>query len=123
MVLETSWGTPAGWMIVRDVLLIGPWHHQDDRSATYRRTPTDYEAEHVLLRTIRCVSGEVQTLMDCEPVFDYGRASVRWDYTGDDYHQAVATAPGTDVDRHPHHRHVPRARGRAGQRADAAEGG
>ncbi len=62
MVLETSWGTPTGWMIVRDVLLIGPWHHQDDRSATYRRTPTDYEAEHVLLRTIRCVSGEVQTI-------------------------------------------------------------
>ena len=39
MILETSWGTATGWMIVRDVLLIGPWHHDDDRSATYRRTP------------------------------------------------------------------------------------
>ncbi len=28
MVLETSWGTGSGWMIVRDVLLIGAWHHQ-----------------------------------------------------------------------------------------------
>ena len=27
MVLETSWGTRGGWIIVRDVLLIGPWHH------------------------------------------------------------------------------------------------
>ena len=27
MILETSWGTPTGWIIVRDVLLIGPWHH------------------------------------------------------------------------------------------------
>ncbi len=27
MVLETSWGTPNGWIIVRDVLLIGPWDH------------------------------------------------------------------------------------------------
>ena len=27
MVLETSWGTRGGWVIVRDVLLIGPWHH------------------------------------------------------------------------------------------------
>ena len=73
MILETSWGTPTGWIIVRDVLLVGPWHHALDRSATYRRTPTDYEAEHVLLRTVRCVSGEVQTVMDCEPVLDYGR--------------------------------------------------
>ena len=28
MVLETSWGTRGGWIIVRDVLLIGPWHHE-----------------------------------------------------------------------------------------------
>jgi GH15 family glucan-1,4-alpha-glucosidase len=34
MILETSWGTPTGWMIVRDVLLIGPWHHEADRSDT-----------------------------------------------------------------------------------------
>ena len=74
MILETSWATATGWIIVRDALLIGPWHHQDDRSRTYRRTPNDYEAEHILLRTIRCVSGEVQTIMDCEPVLDYGRA-------------------------------------------------
>ena len=77
MILETSWGTPTGWIIVRDALLIGPWHHDADRSVTYRRTPNDYEAEHILLRTIRCVSGEVQTIMDCEPVMDYGRAHVR----------------------------------------------
>ena len=97
MVLETSWGTPTGWMIVRDVLLIGPWHHDLDRSATYRRTPTDYEAEHVLLRTIRCVSGEVQTIVDCEPVLEYGKAPVRWDYVGEDYHQARATAADSQV--------------------------
>src|SRR3954447_12155727 len=30
MVLETTWGTRTGWIIVRDVLLIGPWHHDDD---------------------------------------------------------------------------------------------
>src|ERR1043165_3898137 len=27
MVLETSWASPTGWVIIRDVLLIGPWHH------------------------------------------------------------------------------------------------
>jgi GH15 family glucan-1,4-alpha-glucosidase len=97
MILETSWGTPTGWIIVRDALLIGPWHHAQDRSLTYRRTPNDYEAEHILLRTIRCVSGEVQTIMDCEPVFDYGRAPARWDYTGASYSQGRASAEGIDV--------------------------
>ena len=40
---------------------------------TQRRAPTDYDAEHFLLRTVRCVNGSVQLIMDCEPVFDYGR--------------------------------------------------
>jgi GH15 family glucan-1,4-alpha-glucosidase len=97
MIMETSWGTPTGWMIVRDALLIGPWHHENDRSKTYRRTPNDYEAEHILLRTIRCVSGEVQTIMHCEPVPDYGRAHVRWEYTLDGYGQGEASAEGQDV--------------------------
>jgi len=97
MILETSWGTPTGWLIVRDVLLIGPWHHHDDRSLTYRRTPTDYEAEHVLLRTVRCVSGEVQVLMTCEPVLTYGREAVQWTFTGESYRQARAEAATTDL--------------------------
>ena len=98
MILETSWGTPNGWLVVRDVLLIGPWHHADDRSATYRRTPNDYEAEHTLLRTVHCVSGEVQTIMDCEPVFDYGRTPARWEFTGPGYHQGRASAGDAATD-------------------------
>jgi alpha,alpha-trehalase len=89
MVLETSWGTSSGWIIVRDVLLIGPWHHETDRSHTHRRSPTDYDADHVLLRTIRCVNGEVQINLDCEPVFDYGRVRGDWEYTGPGYHEGV----------------------------------
>jgi alpha,alpha-trehalase len=97
MILETSWGTPTGWIIVRDCLLIGPWHHEEDRSKTYRRTPNDYEAEHILLRTIRCASGEVQTIVDCEPVLNYGKSHVHWEYTNESYYQGVATAEGQDV--------------------------
>ena len=52
MVLETSWGTSTGWIIVRDVLLMGPWHEEEQRSGTQRRAPTDYDAEHILLRTV-----------------------------------------------------------------------
>ena len=92
MVLETSWGTRGGWIIVRDVLLIGPWHHTDDRSHTHRRTPTDYDADHVLLRSVRCVNGEVQLGLSCEPAFDYGAERARWEYAAEGYHVAVASA-------------------------------
>ena len=98
MVLETSWGGRGGWIIVRDVLLIGPWHHEDERSGTHRRSPTDYDADHVLLRIVRCVNGEVQVRLDCEPVFDYGRSFASWEYTQPGYREAVATAKGSDVE-------------------------
>ncbi len=97
MVVETSWGTKGGWLVVRDVLLIGPWHHEHDRSQTHRRSPTDYDAEHVLVRTARCMNGEVQVNMDCEPRFDYGRVPAEWGYDGPDYHAAVATGEGVDI--------------------------
>jgi GH15 family glucan-1,4-alpha-glucosidase len=98
MVLETTWGTRTGWVIVRDVLLIGPWHHEKERSSTHRRSPTDYDADHVLLRTLRCVNGSVEINLDCGPVLDYGRAHVTWEYASDGYHKAVARAPGHDLE-------------------------
>ena len=39
--LETSWATPTGWLVVRDELIMGPWHHENELSHTHRRTPTD----------------------------------------------------------------------------------
>jgi alpha,alpha-trehalase len=98
MVLETTWGTRTGWVIVRDVLLIGPWHHDDERSNTHRRSPTDNDADHVLLRTLRCVNGRVEMHMECEPRVDYGRQSVQWEYMGPGYGKAVARADGVDVE-------------------------
>jgi alpha,alpha-trehalase len=97
-VLETSWGTSSGWIIVRDVLLIGPWHHEHDRSHTHRRAPTDYDADHVLLRLIRCVNGEVQVTLDCEPRFDYGRSTGTWEYTGSAYREAKCVCPSTELE-------------------------
>ncbi|MGC5016447.1 glycoside hydrolase family 15 protein [Streptosporangium sp. DT93] len=98
MILETSWGTPTGWIVVRDLLLMGPWHHEDELSHTHRRAPTDYDASHVLLRTVRCVSGEVQITLDCEPIFDYGRSPAVWSYGERGYHQGVATAEGESLE-------------------------
>ncbi|HEV1998025.1 MAG TPA: glycoside hydrolase family 15 protein [Candidatus Dormibacteraeota bacterium] len=98
MVLETSWEANGGWVIIRDVLLIGHWHHDMDLSQTFRRSPTDYDAEHVLLRTVRCVQGEVQLVMDCKPVFNYGVERANWSYTDRGYHQGLATADGIELE-------------------------
>jgi GH15 family glucan-1,4-alpha-glucosidase len=99
MILETSWGTATGWIVVRDLLVMGPWHHRgQDISHTHRRAPTDYDADHVLLRTVRCVNGEVQTELECEPRFNYGRVGATWNYTEGGYHQGVGRAPGVDLE-------------------------
>jgi alpha,alpha-trehalase len=98
MVLETSWEAAGGWIIVRDLLLIGPWHHERERSRTHRRSPTDYDADHVLLRWVRCVNGEVQLKLDCEPCFDYGRSGARWEYESPGYHVGVARCDDVETE-------------------------
>jgi len=97
MALETSWWTGSGWIIVRDLLLIGGWHHEQERSRTDRRAPTDYDADHVLLRTVRCVNGEVEVVLACEPVYDYGLTPASWEYAGPGYHDGVASFAGSDL--------------------------
>ncbi len=98
MVLETSWSTSTGWIIVRDVMLIGPWRNEEGRSRSQRRAPTDYDAEHILLRMIRCVNGEVQLVMECEPRFEYGRTFGAWSYTEAGYKQGICRCASTDVE-------------------------
>ncbi len=97
LVLETTWMTRTGWLIVRDALVMGPWRHEQSRSSTHRRTPTDYDAEHMLLRTIRCVQGTVELELDCKPAFDYGRTRAGWSYEGPGYHRACAKRDGGDA--------------------------
>ena len=97
LVLETSWATSTGWVIVRDVLLMGPWHNESRRSRTHRRVPNDYDAEHVLLRTVRCVNGAVQMALDCAPAFAYGSKEGRWSYAGDSYYEVACEAEGVEL--------------------------
>ncbi len=90
MVLETTWAVPTGWAEVPDLLLVGPWRHEDLRSATHRRVPADHSAERVLLRTVRCLNGEVDIVLECEPAFDYGRRRGSWRHLGSGYGDAEA---------------------------------
>ena len=98
MVLETSWETRMGWVIVRDALGIGPWHHQTERSETHRRSPTDHDADHVMLRLIECVQGSVEIKLECEPAFDYGGLAADWSYRGGGYNEALARSEGMDLE-------------------------
>jgi GH15 family glucan-1,4-alpha-glucosidase len=99
LILETTWKTKSGWLIIRDALCVRRWYHHQRRSPTWRRAPVDHEPEHTLLRTVRCVNGSVELVMDCEPVFDYGRIPARWAYVSDGYGEAVATG-ATDLELH-----------------------
>jgi alpha,alpha-trehalase len=94
MVLETSWDCGEGWIVVTDCLVMGPWRHSHPERTSHVRPPTDYDAEHTLLRLVRCVDGAVQISMDCEPAFDYGRRRSRWRHTDLGYHQAVIRPEG-----------------------------
>ncbi|WP_349268448.1 trehalase [Mycolicibacterium parafortuitum] len=100
LILETTWQTHTGWLIVRDALVMGPWHDLETRSRTHRRTPMDWDAEHILLRTVRCVSGTVELVMSCEPSFDYHRTSAHWEYSSHAYGEAIARAT-KNPDSHP----------------------
>ena len=98
LVLETTWRTRTGWLMVTDALCMAPWYHEHERSPRHRRPPTDYDAEHVLLRTVKCLTGTVEVALDCEPVFDYGRSPAVWQYADEGYGQAVARAAGIDLE-------------------------
>ncbi len=76
-VLETTWMTAQGWVIVTDALTIGDWHDNKEGSS-HTRPPTDYDADHLLVRTVECIEGRVQMEMVCEPMLEYGAAPATW---------------------------------------------
>ena len=83
MILETSWGTSRGWVIVRDVLLDRPvarhrraLEHAPPRAHRLRRRPRP--AAHDPLR-----QRHVEVQLECDPIFDYGRRYAHWEYAGE----------------------------------------
>jgi alpha,alpha-trehalase len=93
-VLETTWKTPGGWVLIRDALTMGPWDHED-AVTPHTRPPADDDADHMLVRTVECVDGSVEVELVCEPVFDYGQTPATWTTPDGDRH--VADASGGDV--------------------------
>jgi alpha,alpha-trehalase len=95
-VFVTTWKTPNGWVIVRDALTIGPWD-REDQITPHTRPPADDDAEHMLVRTVECVEGEVEVELVCEPVFDYGRTPAEWSLVDGDRHVADATGAAQKI--------------------------
>jgi GH15 family glucan-1,4-alpha-glucosidase len=95
-VLETTWKTPGGWVVVRDALTMGP-REREDTVTPHTRPPADDDAEHMLVRTVECLEGTVEVELVCEPAFDYGRAPAEWELAGDNRHVAKATGAGQKV--------------------------
>jgi GH15 family glucan-1,4-alpha-glucosidase len=75
--LVTTWNAPGGWVVVRDALTMGP-RIGEDRVTPYTRPPADDGADHMLVRTVQCIEGQVEIELYCEPVFDYGRTPATW---------------------------------------------
>ena len=92
-VLETTWKTPSGWIVVRDALTMGPFDHEDGITP-HTRPPADDDGDHMLVRTVECLDGHVEVELVCEPVFDYGRTPAEWATPDGDRHVADASGAG-----------------------------
>jgi len=82
LVIETTWVTDTGWVVVKDALTIADW--------------APPESDRSLLRTMVCIDGEVEMEMECLPRFAYGAEGARW--SGGELGEAVATdADGNEL--------------------------
>ena len=79
--IETTWATETGWIVVRDALLVNAVRTGDGRNRL--------EAERMLVRLAHCPEGHSEIELVCEARPDYGRGTIDWDL---DPELGVATA-------------------------------
>jgi alpha,alpha-trehalase len=94
--LITTWKTPTGWVEVRDSLTMGP-RQGEDEVTPHTRPPADDDADHLLVRTARCLDGHVEMELICEPIFDYGRTVADWKLVDEGRQLAEASGAGQTV--------------------------
>ncbi|MBK5219228.1 MAG: glycoside hydrolase family 15 protein [Thermoleophilia bacterium] len=89
LVIETTWVTDTGWVVVKDALTIAEWA-SGGGDGDGGRPDTGHESDRSLLRTMTCIDGEVEMDMECLPRFAYGLDGATW--TGGELGEAVAHA-------------------------------
>jgi len=93
LVVETTWVTDTGWVVIHDALTIAEWATSDGKGS---RPDTEHESDRSLLRTMTCVDGEVEIEMECLPRFGYGVDPATW--SGGELGEAVALGrDGTEL--------------------------
>jgi GH15 family glucan-1,4-alpha-glucosidase len=95
MVLETTWHTPTGWLLVQDLLVVRPVE-EGDRRSDYRRAPGDHAATGTLLRLATCIEGRVEVMVNAVPYFEYGSVTGTWAYDGQGYGSMTVHPPAGD---------------------------
>jgi GH15 family glucan-1,4-alpha-glucosidase len=98
-VVETTWRTPSGWVVVRDALTMGP-APVADVVTPHTRPPTDTDADHAFVRVATCCGGRVEVELVCEPVFDYGRTEGSFAIVDDTAHVAEIVGGDTTLRLH-----------------------
>jgi GH15 family glucan-1,4-alpha-glucosidase len=93
LVIETTWVTDSGWVVVHDALTIAEWATVD---GTGTRPDTAHQSDRSLMRTMTCIDGEVEMEMECAPRFAYGLEGAEW--TGGELGEALARcSDGTEM--------------------------
>ncbi len=75
---------------------MGPWDHED-QVTPHTRPPADDDADHMLVRTVECLEGNVEVELVCEPAFDYGREPAQWTAVDGGRHTADASGAGLTI--------------------------
>ena len=94
LVIETTWVTDTGWVVVHDLLSIAEWAPEGGEKDG--RPGTGHESDRSLLRLMTCVDGEVEMEMECLPRFAYGAEEASW--SGGELGEAVSRgSDGTEL--------------------------
>ena len=84
LVLETTWSTGGGWVVVRDALTVAAWNGRDAQG----EPDTANEPDCSLVRVATCIDGEAEIEMECLPRFEYGASPALWSAGG--FGEAIA---------------------------------
>ncbi len=76
--IETTWSTDSGWVVVRDALSVAEWV----TSGPDGESKSEHESDFSLVRVATCLDGEATIELNCEPRFEYGSQSAVWQESG-----------------------------------------
>ena len=88
-VIETTWATESGWVVVRDALVV----RMDGTAHSGRNRLT---ADHMLIRAVHCPEGSSEIALRCDARPDYGREGLEWEVDRE-LGIATATAGGLEL--------------------------